>query len=944
MNARRPIEMSHDTVAPTPSDSSNSPDGHTPSSTAANLENSLSASDATPTNTGAASPVEPASFAAAMVDASTAARDEGALRGAVAGVPGASFARGTLIGDYELIEPLGRGGMGVVYKARQRSANRIVALKLLARGGLGDDAVQHARVVGRFRTEVEAAARLYHEHVVPLYEADEWQGIPFYSMRYVEGGSLHSRLTTGPLESRLAAAAFRPLADALAVAHGSQVFHRDLKPANLLWDQGADRLLIADFGLAKLAGDARQLTFTGDLFGSPPYMSPEQISNPAAVGAAADIYGLGASLYHALTGRPPFQAATVEATLRQVVEQEVIAPRLLNPAIDRDLETICLKCLEKQPERRYSSARALGDDLQRYLEHRPLVARPISAAGRLLRWCRRNRSLAAVLVLSIIAPTVAFMIQYRATQEQRRLNFDLDIQRERSRKSEEKATRQLNQIKEAIARSLASDAQQARERGGWERVLELVDRARDSSEILSPELALLEIEAMQSLARSNDMQLLLNAYLKRDDLSPREQALGQMFDADLSMLSTQDPDAARKKLEHVLTLDLPAARHAYVAGLAANNAEESIRQLRRALSLDRHQYSARATLLMTLVMTGRDDDVQEEARTAELLYPDDYMPDLCRAFSAMFQQRDDEAASYLALAKQRLSEDEGQQLIDLFAFMHDAQKLMGGSLANQEQGGWAMTPSMVAQIGGMTLRSGKLLMSAGDSHRSSLLLGFPNLPWLHASWGRLPRVLLKAGLLGNKNVAADMHELADASGDGMMRYLDAVLYGESLGGKITPEAGAEVNRRLRVAANSPSIMPQYRRNAEFWAMVTSGFLIIPDDPRHDREASTQIIAIVSRWLDRPKLSLAELAALSDTAMRARHRPLATRIAGRFRTEHSADAGASPHLFQLAVFLRDDLSVVELGRRFEQQKTLTPGQQAEFDQARERLRKLLEPVN
>jgi WD40 repeat protein len=307
-------------------------------------------------------------------------------------------------GDYEVLGEIARGGMGVVYRARQLSLNRTVALKVIRAGQLADDSE-----VRRFRLEAEAAAGLDHPGIVPVYEVGRHQGQDFFSMGYVAGGSLAHELASGPLPPRRAAELARQVAEAVGYAHGRGILHRDLKPANILVDeQGRPR--VTDFGLAKRVEDDSGLTRSGAVMGTPSYMPPEQAEGRnAEVGIAADVYGLGATLYALLTGRPPFQAATVADTLRQVAEREPVPPRQLNSAVPRDLETICLKCLEKPIARRYSSAGEQAADLGRWLEGRPIQARPVGRVGRLWRWGRRNPVVAGMtttLALLLVALAV----------------------------------------------------------------------------------------------------------------------------------------------------------------------------------------------------------------------------------------------------------------------------------------------------------------------------------------------------------------------------------------------------------------------------------------------------------------------------------------------------------------------------------------------------------
>jgi WD40 repeat protein len=322
---------------------------------------------------------------------------------------------------YELLGELGRGGMGVVYRARQVRLNRPCALKMILAGDLAGP-MAHAR----FLAEAEAAARLRHPNIVQVYHFGELAGRPFLEMEYLEGGSLADRLDGTPRPPREAARMIEALARAVDAAHRQQVVHRDLKPANvLLTADGIPK--ITDFGLAKAAGGDSGLTGTGEVLGTPSYMAPEQAGGRAReAGPAADVYALGAVLYELLTGRPPFKAATVLETLEQVRGAEPVPPSRLQPKLPRDLETICLKCLQKEPSGRYDSAAALADDLGRFLEDRPIEARPVGAPQRLWRWCRRNPALAlttglasAGLVATAVIAT-AFAVQQSGTAKMER--------------------------------------------------------------------------------------------------------------------------------------------------------------------------------------------------------------------------------------------------------------------------------------------------------------------------------------------------------------------------------------------------------------------------------------------------------------------------------------------------------------------------------------------
>ncbi len=273
--------------------------------------------------------------------------------------------------DYEILEQIGRGGMGVVYKARQSRLNRLVAIKVILAG-------EHAseESLKRFRIEAEAAARLQHDGFVQVYDAGEQAGRPYLVMEYVEGGSLEDRLEGTPWPCRQTAQIVERLARIVHAAHEKQIVHRDLKPANILLTR-LDQVKITDFGLAKLADASGTFTQSGDVLGTPSYMAPEQARGKCKEALPAiDVYALGAILYDLLTGRPPFRGATPTDTLLQVIGDKPAPPSLLNSRVDRDLETVCLKCLEKEPGERYTSAKALAEDLGRYLDNCSILARP----------------------------------------------------------------------------------------------------------------------------------------------------------------------------------------------------------------------------------------------------------------------------------------------------------------------------------------------------------------------------------------------------------------------------------------------------------------------------------------------------------------------------------------------------------------------------------------
>ena len=307
--------------------------------------------------------------------------------------PGLPASLGTLryFGNYELLEEIARGGMGVVYRARQVNLDREVAVKLMLHGALAS-----AADVERFRAEAAAAASLRHPHIVAIHEIGEHEGQHYFSMDLVTGRNLDELTRSGPLPARRAAELVAAVARAVDHAHRHGVLHRDIKPSNVIVDaEGQPH--VTDFGLARRMVDPGGMTLAGQILGTPGFMAPEQATgDPQNVGVSADVYSLGAVLYQLLTGRPPFMGANLIAVLRQVAETEAVAATLLNPAVPRDLETIAQKCLNKDATRRYAGAAELADDLERFLRHEPILARPVGPWGRLARWARRNPSVAAL--------------------------------------------------------------------------------------------------------------------------------------------------------------------------------------------------------------------------------------------------------------------------------------------------------------------------------------------------------------------------------------------------------------------------------------------------------------------------------------------------------------------------------------------------------------------
>jgi len=343
---------------------------------------------------------------------------------------------GVTVSGYEILDELGRGGMGVVYRARHVSLNRLVALKMILSGGHAGGAD-----LERFLAEAEAVAAFAHPNVVQVFEVGRDGHLPFMALEFIDGGTLADRVKDGPLPAKEAARVVEALARGLNTAHQAGIVHRDLKPANVLMTRDGTPK-VTDFGLAKRVEGGSGLTQTGTILGTPSYMAPEQATGEGKrVGPTADIYAMGAILYELLTGRPPFRAASPLDTILLVIHADPVPPRQVNLAMPRDLETIALKCLSKEPGKRYGSAQGLAEDLRRWSADEPIAARPVGRGERAWRWVRRNPVGAVALFLVGVvlsaAVTVPAFVAAREKENARRLGEEKRIAEDARQQAEQ---------------------------------------------------------------------------------------------------------------------------------------------------------------------------------------------------------------------------------------------------------------------------------------------------------------------------------------------------------------------------------------------------------------------------------------------------------------------------------------------------------------------------
>ncbi len=538
---------------------------------------------------------------------------------------------------------LGRGGMGVVYRARQQDLQRTVALKMILHG---DTASAEQR--RRFRREAEAVAQLQHPNIVRIYHIGEHDGHAYLALEFVEGGSLEKRLDGTPWPARPAAELIEPLARAIDHCHRHHIIHRDLKPANILLVSGGvvsgewsrppthhsplttHQPKITDFGLAKQLDRDSAHTESGAILGTPSYMAPEQAGGTSrAVTPATDVYALGVILYELLTGRPPFKGATSLDTLEQVRTREPVPPRQLQPKVPRDLETICLKCLRKEPLKRYATAAALADDLRRFLDGRPIQARPTPLWHRGWRWCRRNPWMAAfgVLAVTVLCLLVALPMLYLRSEQL------------------------------AAARAAAA-------RGDWRTALDLYEPLVTS--IYWPNRRHLEVERLPGFLAVNDRDRFAREVERLaacDDLGT-DAAQVKLLLGEFYLCRPERQEEARRLIDEALAApgQLSESDRAYAQALTAPSSNRMTELLKDAIDRAPFHHRANRAYLMARVLRGEFAQARQQAAFMRTHFPEDPLTDYAEALLAILEGARDTGLTKLAPLDQKLGPQQRAQI------------------------------------------------------------------------------------------------------------------------------------------------------------------------------------------------------------------------------------------------------------------------------------------
>jgi len=587
-------------------------------------------------------------------------------------------------GGYMIEREIGRGGMGVIYKARQVGLDRIVALKTIR-----DSTLASPEAVRRFRAEAEAVAKLNHPGIVQIYDVGAVDGSHFFSMEFMEGGDLSKLVGDGPLSNRRAAELVKSIAEAIQFAHIRKIVHRDLKPPNVLVN--ADGLpMVTDFGLAKNMESDSGETST-NILGTPEYLSPEQAAGRNdEVGPLADVYALGGLLYFLLTGKPPFKGTSALETIKLVIDSEPVPVEKLNPHVDKNLSTICLKCLNKDMRHRYASAQELADDLGRWLKKLPILARPVSLPERAWLWCRRSprRAIISAVILLMVVTTLGAGIALQITRGN-------------------------------LANSYFGQAELAMTRGQLTKALELFNKAEDAGHDDRVGIMLKKADAWEGLGRLDRVSSLVSELQQRADLGPHQGKVS-LWQAELRLWKNWTDEEAITLFESALETGLPPAEQLYVRGMLAEDSREALEYFEKALEIDKfHSRSMRMAINMQILL-GQRSRAERRLALYSQLFPENVTTQLLQAIVLSINGDREAAQDIIDSQAEGLTAPESHQFRDLidvacslsesFTFLPDQprpdisaqsrnilQLLLKGSQAFPEQGFGIHLPPRIAQ-------------------------------------------------------------------------------------------------------------------------------------------------------------------------------------------------------------------------------------------------------
>lgn len=764
-------------------------------------------------------------------------------------------------GDYVLEEELGQGGMGVVYRARQLSLDRIVAVKLLLLG-----AYSSAETIARFRREARAAAGLKHPNIVAIHQVGEQEGHPFLAMEYVAGRDLAQVVKVGLPEPKQAVQWILGVARAIEFAHAKGIVHRDVKPSNVIVDKaGVARL--TDFGLASRMADDANLTVTGRVMGTPNYLSPEAAAGMMKEAQApSDIYGIGAVLYELLTGRPPFLAPSLPEVLRSIREVEVVPPRALNPQVPRDIETVCLKCLEKDPGSRYASAAALCEDCERVLDGRLPVARRPGPMLLLRRWAQRH----AVAVLLVSAALVVASIGYAVLRELR---------------AERDLARQFATLNTALG-----GAELSSRNGRWREALDFWGKADAAGYRDQINLGLRRAEAWTELAQPERAGAELRRISRRGDLGDRRGVV-LLYLGEHAMFNSANPGQGLDYINQAVKAGLTGADECFAQGLLAESTPGALEALRRTLKLNPFHHGAHRHSLGLEQFLGRHQELAEHLRVFKTLFPDDPAATFVEATELAVNGRVEDALTSLTPVEsgtdpgllRRLRS--GLRLLGLASQYYDVDAFLAGREFNH-----AAADGLLAEVG--------LLPSGADVAASQPGLSpfrLPELPCLQNGVREALEALqiLRVPLWNDLNASMLKIKTAWKHHPEALLPMFAAACLDSRHPREGPKSLALLSYQaelFQLAADSPSILPNLVRLARYRTAITQ-FELAGRSPTNAAPARLACLAEIRQALAAGIMSDAEGRAYFPMALTLRDHDLARNVLRAWQPRHPDDPAA-----------------------------------------------------